>query len=119
VAPTPAAQKSIVNYLAWRLAVAGVDVIGKTTLTSAGGELSRYPSGRHVRLPEVVGHRDLGLTECPGDALYGLIAHLRGKIQARIEEFGGIGPPDDGGDGGGVGPTTYVPLTPPLPTGTG
>jgi hypothetical protein len=108
VAPTPAAQRSIVNYMAWRLAVAGVDVIGKTTLVSAGGELSRYPSGRRVRLPEVVGHRDLGLTECPGEALYGLVAHLRTRIQARIEQFGGIDPPD-GGDGGGVGPTAYVP----------
>ena len=112
VEPTPAAQRSIVNYMAWRLAAAGVDVIGKTTLVSAGGELSRYPSGRRVRLPEVVGHRDLGLTECPGDALYGLIFDLRRKIQARIEQFGGIGPPDDGGDGGGGGvePTTYTPL---------
>jgi hypothetical protein len=106
VVPTPAAQRSIVNYLAWRLSIAGIDAIGKTTLVSAGGELSRYPSGRRVRLPEVIGHRDIGLTECPGGALYDLIADLRRKIQSRIEQFGGIGPPDTepGGGGGGVQP---------------
>jgi hypothetical protein len=119
VAPTPAAQKAIVNYLAWRLAVAGIDAVGKTTMTSAGGELSRYPSGRRVRLPEVIGHRDIGLTECPGNALYGLVLDLRRKIQARIEQFGGIEPDDADppSGGGGVEPTTYTPLTPPLPTG--
>ncbi len=119
VEPTPAAQKAIVNYLAWRLAVAGIDAVGKTTLVSAGGELSRYPSGRRVRLPEVIGHRDIGLTECPGGALYGLIADLRRKIQARIEQFGGVGPDDTGppSGGGGVEPTTYTPLLPTLTPG--
>ena len=119
VAPTPAAQKSIVNYLAWRLSAAGIDAIGKTTMTSAGGDLSRYPSGRRVRMHEVIGHRDIGLTECPGGALYELIVGLRHRIQARIEQFGGIEPPDTEppAGGGGVEPTTYTPLTPPLPTG--
>jgi len=119
VEPTPAAQKAIVNYLAWRLAVAGIDAVGKTTLVSAGGELSRYPSGRRVRLPEVIGHRDIGLTECPGGALYGLIADLRRKIQARIEQFGGVGSDDTDppSGGGGVEPTTYTPLLPTLTPG--
>jgi hypothetical protein len=108
VAPTAKAQRSIVNYLAWRLAIAGVDVVGKTTLVSAGGDLSRYPSGRRVRVPEVVGHRTLGLTECPGDALDALIGGLRHKIQKRIEQFADPTlPPTDGG--GGVQPAGYTP----------
>ena len=64
-------------------------------------------------MPEVIGHRDIGLTECPGGALYGLVAKLRHKIAARIERFGGIAPPEtEPGGGGGVGPTTYVPTGP-------
>ena len=119
VAPTPAAQKSIVNYLAWRLAAAGIDAIGKTTMTSAGGDLSRYPSGRRVRMHEVIGHRDIGLTECPGGGLYELIVGLRQRIQARIERFGGTEPPgtEPPSGGGGVEPAAYTPLTPPLPIG--
>ena len=43
-----------------------LDAIGKTTMVSAGGDLSRYPSGRRVRLNEVIGHGPIGLTACPG-----------------------------------------------------
>ncbi len=113
-APTGAAQRSIVNYLAWRLAVAGIDAVGTTTLVSAGGELSRYPSGRRVRLPEVVDHRMLGLTACPGDSLDALLVRLRRKIAARIEQFGGLTPPETEppDEGGGVSPATYLPPAP-------
>ena len=115
VAPTPAAQKSIVNYLAWRLSAVGIDGVGKTTMTSAGGDLSRYPSGRRVRMHEVIGHRDIGLTECPGGALYALIINLRQRVQARIEQYGGIEPTEPPTGGGGVEPTTYTPLLPEPP----
>ena len=35
-------------------------------MTSAGGDLSRYPAGRRVRLNKVIGHGTLGYTACPG-----------------------------------------------------
>jgi hypothetical protein len=106
-APSQGARRAIVNYLAWRLALAGVDAVGKTTLVSGGGELSRYPSGKRVRLNEVFGHGTIGLTACPGEALDALIPGIRRKIQDRIEQFGGPEPsPTEppGGGGGGVGP---------------
>ena len=80
---------SIVNYLAWKLAAHGLNATGKTTIVSAGGDLSRYPAGRRVRLNRVIGHGTVGLTACPGDALAKLIVQIRRRIQARIDEFGG------------------------------
>jgi N-acetylmuramoyl-L-alanine amidase len=103
-APTDAAQASIVEYLAWKLGVHRLTATGKTTLTSAGGDLSRYPAGRRVRLNKVIGHGTLGYTACPGDALAGLVVGLRRQIQARIDEYGGETPPPTPPPGGGVEP---------------
>ena len=96
-APTALAVTSIVNYLAWKLAAHGLNATGKTTIVSAGGDLSRYPAGRRVRLNRVIGHGTVGLTACPGDALAKLIVQIRRRIQARIDEFGGVTSPPGGG----------------------
>jgi hypothetical protein len=61
-------------------------------LISAGGELSRYPAGRRVRLNKVIGHRDVGLTACPGDELELDIPSIRRMVEARIEANGGPAP---------------------------
>jgi N-acetylmuramoyl-L-alanine amidase len=109
--PTQAAAKAIVSYLGWKLAVHGVNAVGKTTLTSAGGDLSRYPNGRRVRLNEVIGHGTIGRTSCPGKALAAKVPQLRRRIQKRIKRFGGVEDPtsppettDPTGPGGGVTP---------------
>jgi uncharacterized protein with LGFP repeats len=104
VAPTPAARTSIVEYLAWKLGVHGLTARGKTTLRSAGGDLSRYPAGRRVRLNKVIGHGTVGFTACPGEALAGLVVGLRRQIQERMDEFGGETPPPEPPPGGGVEP---------------
>ena len=85
---TPAAQAAVVRFLAWRLAKAGLNpVTKKSKLTSAGGSLNKYASGSVVSLPRVIGHRDLGLTECPGTALYDQIATIRRSVQKRIKKY--------------------------------
>lgn len=89
---TPAAQTAIVHYLAWKLSAHGLNAIGKTTLTSAGGDLSRYPRGRKVRLNKVIGHRDVGLTACPGEYLALDVPSIKRMVDARIAEFGGPAP---------------------------
>ena len=63
----PQAGSALVDCLSWKLAVIGLNAIGKTTLVSAGGDLSRYRAGRRVRLNRVFGHGTVGLTACPGD----------------------------------------------------
>jgi N-acetylmuramoyl-L-alanine amidase len=109
---TPQARASIIEYVAWKLSAHGLSAIGKTTVTSAGGDLSRYPAGRKVRLKRVVGHRDVGLTACPGESLQLDIRSIRRMVQARITEYGGPAPPAPPTDptdpaappGGGVSP---------------
>ena len=96
-APTQAATRAIVNYLAWKLTVHHLPASGKTTLTSAGGDLSRYPAGRRVRLNRVFGHGTVGLTACPGDVLAAMMPQIRSRIQARIDRFGGVTEPPGGG----------------------
>ncbi len=100
---TPATEDALVDLLAWKLAVHGLQAIGKTTLTSAGGDLSRYPAGRRVRLNKVIGHGTVGLTACPGAALEAEMTRLRRRVQAKIEASGGEPPPPPD-DGGGVTP---------------
>ena len=96
---------SIVDYLAWKLAVHGLNAIGKTTIVSAGGDLSRYPAGRRVRLNKVFGHGTVGLTACPGEVLDAMIPGIRRRIQTRIDEAGGVvPPPTETPPGGGVTP---------------
>jgi hypothetical protein len=112
VAVTPPTRRALVNYLAWKLSVHRLSARGKTTMTSAGGEASRYPAGRRVRTNKIIGHGTVGLTACPGEALEAEIPKLRRLVQERIDEQGGsVEPPPD--DDGGVVP---VPV-PDIPRG--
>ena len=87
-APTPQAQRSIIQFLAWKM---GIDhatpATGTVQLTSAGGSESRYPSGTVITVPRVLGHITLGLTACPGGAMIPLIPQLQAAVQKRIKHF--------------------------------
>jgi uncharacterized protein with LGFP repeats len=86
---SPAAQGAVVRFLAWRMAKAGTNpVTKKSKLTSAGGSASKYAAGTVVPLPRVIGHRDVGLTECPGTALYSQVGTIRQLVQKRIKKYG-------------------------------
>lgn len=91
VAPTAAAQSSLVQVLAWladRYAVStapGAEV----TFTSRGS--NRWPAGTDVTTPTIAGHRDMSQTSCPGDNLYG---YVTGSLRADVEAArGGASPP--------------------------
>ena len=87
-APTPQAQRSIIQFLAWKMAVDhATPASGTVQLTSAGGPESRYPAGRVVTVPRVVGHIMLGLTACPGGAMIPLIPQIQAAVQKRIKHF--------------------------------
>jgi N-acetylmuramoyl-L-alanine amidase len=82
------ARAAVVRYLAWKLGRhRAVPATGSAELTSGGGPLSRIPAGTAVTLPRVIGHRDLGLTDCPGDALYAQIISIRKYTQKRIKRY--------------------------------
>ena len=109
---TPLAQPArgaLVDYLAWKLAAHRLTATGKTTMTSAGGDASRYPSGRRVRTNKVIGHGTVGLTACPGGAVERVVPKLRRLVQQRIDATGGVEEPPPEDDGGGVVPPGTVP----------
>lgn len=81
-APPAVAQQALARVLAWKLALAGVPARGTTLQRSAGGEENRYRAGALVRLPRIVGHRDVGLTDCPGAALHARLPALRRAVAA-------------------------------------
>ncbi|MGZ5314517.1 MAG: N-acetylmuramoyl-L-alanine amidase [Solirubrobacterales bacterium] len=85
---TKKARASIIRYLAWKLGVSRASpATGATTLTSAGGAQSRYPEGAPVTAPRILGHGDLGLTECPGALLAPQIPAIRTGVQKRIKRY--------------------------------
>lgn len=72
-----AGMKAMARLIRWKLPLHGQRTDGRTTVVSGGGEQNPYPEGDEVRLNRISGHRDGGLTECPGDALYGQLPRLR------------------------------------------
>ena len=105
---TPAEIEGLVSFLAWKLSGAGLDGTGTSRLLSGGGSSNQTKSGERVRVKQVVGHGDLGFTECPGDALHVRIGKIRRLVQQRIAEGGGedpVDPTDPGAPpGGGASP---------------
>jgi N-acetylmuramoyl-L-alanine amidase len=87
-APTPEAQRSIIQFLAWKMAIDHAYPVTSTVqLTSAGGPESRYPAGTVITVPRIVGHTTLGLTACPGGAMIPLIPQITAAVQKRIKHF--------------------------------
>ncbi|GBE22919.1 N-acetylmuramoyl-L-alanine amidase [bacterium BMS3Bbin01] len=80
VPPTPEAQQALTALGSWILDVAHVDPLGTVTVTSNGS--SRWEEGTEVTFSTIAGHRDAGLTSCPGNANYSLLGAYRQSIAA-------------------------------------
>jgi hypothetical protein len=80
VAPPSAAMRALKRLLAWRLDVAHLNPKARAYMTSAGGYTDRYPRGTSVLLHTISGHRDTGITDCPGTILYGLLPKIRSAV---------------------------------------
>ncbi len=75
-----AARPSLAALLAWRLDLAHVDPLTTSTVVSGGSD--RFPAGIPVFLRSVSGHRDTGLTACPGDVLYARLGEIAAETRA-------------------------------------
>lgn len=80
VAPTAAALEGTARYLAWQATLWGLDPRGSTQLTSGGGVYTPYPAGQVVTKPQIMGHRDVDSTACPGNQAYPLLPALRDRV---------------------------------------
>ncbi len=77
VPPTPIQLRTTGRLLGWRLGLDHVDPMGSVVLTSAGGSFTKFPRGVAVPLPTIFTHRDVGNTDCPGNAAYAAMPLLR------------------------------------------
>ena len=78
--PPQAAVDALVRTLAWRLDLAHVDPLSTVNAISSGNE--RFNPGIPVLLRAISGHRDTGLTECPGQRLYELLPSIAKRVAA-------------------------------------
>jgi hypothetical protein len=83
-APSGAARQALAGTLAWKAAQYQIDPRASVRLTSAGGSFTAHRAGERVRVAAISSHRDVGLTECPGDALWAQLPWLRRELAARM-----------------------------------
>jgi hypothetical protein len=86
--PTPQAQRSIIQFLAWKMAVnRAYPVTTSVQLASGGGGGNRFPAGAIATVPRIVGHTTLNNTACPGAQMVPLIGQIQAAVQKRIKRF--------------------------------
>jgi uncharacterized protein with LGFP repeats len=83
VPPTPVQLTNTGRLLGWRLGLDHIDPLGTVVLASDGSSFSKFPFGATPALPTIFTHRDVGITECPGNAAYALMNEIR-SIAARF-----------------------------------
>jgi hypothetical protein len=75
--PSDASVIAVMRVLAWKAGQKGIDVGASDQFTNFTGETSIFPN--------ITGHRDLGVTECPGNEFYSKLAGMRGGVAARTQ----------------------------------
>jgi uncharacterized protein with LGFP repeats len=132
VAPSPIQLRTTARLLGWRLGLDGLDPKGTVALASEGGPYTHFARGVVATLPTIFTHRDVGITDCPGNAAYaqmGLLRDIAARFNAPLGpedlldqlrggaifnkwssiggEAGSLGPPNSP-EASGEGPTRYV-----------
>jgi uncharacterized protein with LGFP repeats len=77
VAPTPLQIRAVGRLFGWRLGMVDVDPKGTVELESTGSSYTTFPAGAIAKLPTIFTHRDVGNTDCPGNAAYALMDEIR------------------------------------------
>ena len=85
VPPTPIQLRTTGRLLGWRLGLDHLDPHGTVVLASAGGSFTKFPFGATPTLPTIFTHRDVGNTDCPGNAAYAAMGQIR-DIAARFND---------------------------------
>jgi putative cell wall-binding protein len=83
--PSSAAVKALATLLSWQAAQNEIHPGRTASIVSSGHTGSRYKAGATARVLGIVGHRDLGYTECPGSALYRSLAGFRTTAASRMK----------------------------------
>ncbi len=83
--PTPIQLRTTARLLGWRLGLDHLDPRGTVVLASSGGSFTKFPFGATPTLPTIFTHRDVGITDCPGNAAYAAMGMIR-DIAARFND---------------------------------
>ena len=82
VRPSQAALNSTRDLIAWKFGIHGIDPNAIIRVKSEGS--TRYRAGVVVSLHTIVGHRDVGLTACPGAYVYSQLPAMRLRVTASL-----------------------------------
>ncbi|MEX1134443.1 MAG: N-acetylmuramoyl-L-alanine amidase [Acidimicrobiia bacterium] len=77
--PTVPQEGALIDLLDWMTGWYLIDPSSNVTLYSRS-DGPKFEEGESVTLPPVMGHRDLGVTSCPGDAGYARLPTIRASI---------------------------------------
>ena len=76
ILPTTAALASLDTLLTWKCARWGIDPRGSTPYTNSNGGIEVFP--------DILGHRDVTPTICPGNPLAARLPLIRAEVEARL-----------------------------------
>ena len=82
--PPAAVVNAVTRVMTWKAEQYGINPGGSTRLTSAGGGTARWGAGKTVTKPVLMGHRDVGLTACPGRYLYAHLSAVRASVRTSM-----------------------------------
>ena len=71
--PSDASLTAAMRVLAWKAGQKGIDVSAADQFTNFAGQTSEFPN--------ITGHRDLGITECPGTSFYSRLGSIRRGVR--------------------------------------
>lgn len=80
ILPTPEAMSALNTVLAWKCARWGIDPIASTAYLNSDGGIEVFP--------DIIGHRKVVPTICPGDPIIARLSSIRDQVSTRIR--GGI-----------------------------
>ncbi len=77
--PTDAAISSLCDLLAWKASMHHIDPLGSDPFINLVGDRRVFPN--------IAGHRQTGLTLCPGNRLFSRLGAVRAEVKRRVGSF--------------------------------
>lgn len=84
IPPSPEATGAMVRLIAWLAGQYHIDTSPGATTSFVSRGSTRWPAGTSVTTSTIAGHRDMSLTECPGDAAYALVRNRLPEVATRL-----------------------------------
>jgi N-acetylmuramoyl-L-alanine amidase len=80
VAPSPVAQASLVQLLAWLAGRHNLGTYARASTTFVSRGSNKFAAGTSITTPTISAHRDVTYTTCPGDAAVALLDDWRRQV---------------------------------------